>query len=466
MSLRNRLILSFIAIIVLCVGISAVSVSVVLQNYRQQMILIRLDDMTRPISNQIKTLLKGQTTLAQVWISIQQLSVDNNTYVIFVDNKGNLLREASPGNSNQLISVPGGLPHALSQATHGIFTTSTGQDFVYSAYPLGKAVDTVLPRPQTMILCQLRSDLTFVIAGVIAPFVWAGIIVLLISLVLAFFLARSVYRPIQRLSKAADDIARGKYNETVPVVGPEEVKKLAVSFNEMAGKVKESHEQLRHFVADVSHQLKSPLTSIQGFAQAMQDGTASDEETRLKAARIIEDESKRMIRQVNELLELSRMQAGQVKMSKEPVDIKEILLRCQEIFALRLEEKKITLKNKIDSSAIIIADADRLEDVFSNLLDNAIKNSPSQGEIEVILHNQGNSVEVTIIDSGPGIPPEQIPYVFNRFQQSSGLRTGFGLGLSIAKEIIIAHDGKIEVSSNPGEGAKFTVTLPLDTAKS
>jgi len=466
MSLRTRLILSFIAIIVLCVGISAVSVSVVLQNYRQQVILIRLDDMTRPISNQIKTLLKGQTTLAQVWTSIQQLSADNNTYVLFVDNKGNLIRQASPDNSNALLNVPSGLPHALTQATHGIFTTSTGQDFVYSAYPLGKAVDTVLPRPQTMILCQLRSDLAFVIAGVIAPFVWAGIIVLLISLVLAFFLARSVYRPIQRLSKAADDIARGKYNETVPVVGPEEVKKLAVSFNEMAGKVKESHDQLRHFVADVSHQLKSPLTSIQGFAQAMQDGTANDEETRLKAARIIEDESKRMIRQVNELLELSRMQAGQVKMSKEPVDIKEILLRCQEIFALRLEEKKISLKNKIDSSVIITGDADRLEDVFSNLLDNAIKNTPSQGEIEVILHNRGNSVEVTITDSGPGIPPEQIPYVFNRFQQSSGLRTGFGLGLSIAKEIIIAHDGKIEVSSNPGEGAKFTVTLPLDAAKS
>ena len=467
MSLRTRLILSYVLIIVLCLGISAASVSVVLQNYREQVTFLRLDDMTRPISNQIKTLLKGQTTLAQVWTNLQQLSEDSNIYILLVDNTGNLLRQASPDNSNQPLDVPSGLPHGMSKEAHGIFTTSAGQKFVYSAYPLGKALDTLFPRLQTLILCQPMSDLTFALAGELTPFIWAGIIALLISLVLAFFLARSMYRPIQRLSKAAGNIAQGQYDETVQVEGPDEVQKLAASFNEMAGKVKESHQQLRHFVADVSHQLKSPLTSIQGFAQAIQDGTAGDEETRLKAASIIEVESRRMIRQVNELLEFSRMQAGQVKMAKEPVDIKEILLRCQEIYALRLEEKKITLKNKIDSSAIISGDADRLENVFSNLLDNAIKNTPSQGEIEVKLHHSGNSAVVTVEDNGPGIPPEQIPHVFERFQQSSGLRSGFGLGLAIAREIILAHGGKIEVSSNPGEGAKFTVILPLsDIAQS
>ncbi len=465
MSLRTRLILSFSLIIVLCLGISAVSVSVVLQNYRDQVILMRLDDMTRPISTQIKNLIKGQTTLVQVWTSVQQLAKDNNTYILLVDDKGDLLREASPDNS-QPVEVPNGLPHGISQASHGIFTTSSGQKFVFSAYPLGRAVDTVPPRPQTLVLCQPRSDLAFVIVGVINPFIWAGIIALLISLALAFFLARSVYRPIQRLSTAASNIALGKYDEAVPIAGPEEVKRLAASFNEMADKVKASNQQLRHFVADVSHQLKSPLTSIQGFAQAILDGTAGDEETKLKAARIIEDESRRMIRQVNELLDLSRMQAGQVKMRKEPVDIKEILLHSQEIFALRVEEKKIKLKNNLGPSALVSGDEDRLEDVFSNLLDNAIKNTPQQGEIEVLLQNQGDFAEVIIADSGPGVPPEQLPHVFERFQQSSGLRTGSGLGLAIAREIVLAHGGRIEVTSNPGEGARFRVTLPLKTAKS
>jgi len=462
MSLRMRLIFSYVLIIVLCLGISAASVSVVLQNYREQVTFLRFDDMTRPISNQVKTLLKGQTTLSNVWVSIQLLAKNNNTYVLMVDDKGDILRQASPLDSNQPLDVPGGLPHNIAKDTHGIFTTSTGQKYVYSAYPLAKALDTLFPRLQTLVLCQSRNDLMLVITSDLPPFIWAGMIALVVSLVLAFFLARSMYRPIQTLTKAVENIAQGHYDQAVPVTGPHEIKKLAVSFNEMADKVKESNQHLRHFVADVSHQLKSPLTSIQGFAQAIQDGTADDENTRLKAASIIESESRRMIRQVNELLELSRMQAGQVKFVKEPVDIGEILLHCQEIYALRLEEKKISLKNKIDSQIIVSGDADRLENAFSNLLDNAIKNTGAEGEIKISLHNIGNSAVVSVEDNGPGIPPEQIPHVFERFQKTSGLRNGFGLGLAIAREIILVHAGTIEVSSNPGEGARFTVILPLD----
>jgi two-component system, OmpR family, sensor kinase len=462
MSFRTRLFLSYLLLVILCLGVSAISVSVLLQHYRDQIVLIRLDDMTRPISNQIKELLRGQTTLAQAWTNIQQLAADNNTYILFVDDKGNLLREASPGGSSNPLSVPEGLPHGISQPAHGIFTAASGKEYVYSAYPLSRAGETLIPRPQTIILSQPRSNLAFVVSGLINPFFWSGIIALIISLVMAFFLARSVSRPIQALSKVAGNIAQGRYDEKVTPTGPAEIKALATDFNEMAEKLKDSQQQMRHFVADVSHQLRSPLTSIQGFAQAMLDGTASDEETRQKAARIIEDESKRMIRQVNELLELSRMQAGQVKMAKEPVSIRDLLLHCQEIFALRLEEKKITLKNEMEYSGFVNGDADRLEDVFNNLLDNAIKNTPQYGEIKVITRpDEHQSLNITIADSGPGIPPEQIPFVFDRFQSSSGLRSGFGLGLAIAREIVINHGGQITVASNPGEGTRFTVVLPL-----
>ncbi len=462
MSLRTRLILSYVLIIVICLGIAGVSLSVVLQNYRDRVAMTQLDAMTRPIYVQVRDLLRGQTTLLDVWTSVQQQAQDNNAYILFIDDRGNLLRQASPVPSAQTLSAPDGFPHGISQPAHGIFTTSTGQKFIYSAYPLGKAMDMLLPRTQTLVLCQPRGTVATILAGIINPFIWAGVIALLASMILAIFMARSVYRPIQSLSKAAGDIAQGKYDEAIPVTGTGEIKGLALSFNEMAARVKESQQHLRHFVADVSHQLKSPLTSIQGFAQAMLDGTASDEATRQKATRIIVDESKRMIKQVNELLELSRMQAGQVKMSREAVDVREMLLRCQEIFALRLEEKKISVQNQIGPLPVITGDADRIEDVFSNLLDNAIKNTPLQGEIQIAGHSlEDKAVEVTISDSGPGIPPEQIPHVFERFQQSGGMRSGFGLGLAIAREIVLAHRGEIKVSSSPGEGATFSVTLPV-----
>jgi signal transduction histidine kinase len=464
LTLRTRLILSFLLIIVLCLLLAALSVSVVLQNYRDQVTFLQLDNMSRPIANQVKNLLKGQATMLEVWASIQQLSSENNAYIIVVDEKGLSLRQASPDASSELLVVPGGLPHRISKDSHGVFTTASGQKFVYSAYPLGKAVDVIAQRQQTLVLCQPRSDPVIALTRVLRPFILAGIFALLISLALAFFLARSVYRPIMRISKAAKNIAQGHYDDRVPESGPPDVKELSVSFNEMAGKVQQSQQQLRHFVADASHQLRSPLTSIQGFAQAMLDGTASDEETRLKAVRIINDESRRMIRQVNELLELSRMQSGQVKMNSEPVDMRELLSHCQEIMSLRLEEKKIRLKNEMDPVPTVQGDADSLEDVFSNLLDNAIKNTPVMGEIQLTLKSQNNQVEISIADSGPGIPPEQIPHIFERFQQTEGLRSGFGLGLAIAREIIISHGGSIEVTSNPGEGARFKVNLPLKVA--
>lgn len=465
MSPRSRLFLSYVLIIVVCLGISAVSVSVLLQTYRDQVVMTRLDDMTRPIFVQIRSLLRRETTLAVAWTAVEDQAQGNNVYVIFVDDKGGAVRQASPSPSDTPLSAADGFPHSISQPAHGTFTTTSGQQFVYSAYPLGRLPSLQSNRPVTLVLSQPRGSIAPILAGVINPFIWAGLIALAISLVLAFFLARSVYKPVQRLSRAAEAISHGRYDEPVPLTGPEEVRGLAASFNDMAGKVKDSQQQLRHFVADVSHQLKSPLTSIQGFAQAMLDGTASDEATRQKAAGIIADESKRMIRQVNELLELSRMQSGQVKMAREQVDLKDLLLHCRDIFALRIEEKKITVKDQMGAAPAIPGDTDRLEDVFCNLLDNAIKNSPQGGELRLALNSaDGKFVDVSIADSGPGIPPEQVPHVFDRFQQSSGLRTGFGLGLAIAREIVLAHGGKIEVTSNPGEGARFTVTLPVAAA--
>jgi two-component system OmpR family sensor kinase len=463
MSLRLRLVLSYVLIVVLCLGIAAVSVSVLLQNYRDQVNMTRLDDMTRPIFVSIRSMLvRGQTTVADVWSSVQEQAQRNSVYILFVDDKGNLVRQASPQDNLPNLIVPQGFPHGLTQQAHGLFTTASGAKYVYSAYPLGRALDPLINRPETVILCQPRSSVLAIMTGLINPFIWAGLIALAISLLLAFLVARSVYKPIQRLSRAAENMSQGNYDQEVPISGPPELKSMALSFNKMAVKVKQSQTQLRHFVADVSHQLKSPLTSIQGFAQAILDGTANDSQTRLRATQIISDESRRMIRQVNELLELSRMQAGQLKMAKEPVDIQEVLQRCHEIFIPRLEEKGIKLIERWEATGTIMGDADKLEDVFCNLLDNAIKNAPPQGEVQII-SRQGpeHSLAISIADNGPGIPPEQLPYVFERFQQSSGLRGGFGLGLAIAREIVLAHSGKIEVESAPGEGATFRVTFAL-----
>jgi signal transduction histidine kinase len=462
MSLRTRLILSFTLIVFLCLFIAAIAASVFLQGYREKTTVTKLEALTLPIYIEYRALAAGTTTLAEVRTKLQQEAERNNIYILLVDNNGNILWQFTPRpvSSNFNISKAN-IPHNITQPTSGIFTTINKQKFVYAAFPIARSETVGTLASQTLVLATPRAaSLATIWAGLFVPFLVAGLIALAVSIALAVLLARSIYKPAQRLAQAADNVAHGNYDQEVPATGPKELKGLAVSFNEMSKKVKESQQYLRHFVADVSHQLKSPLTSIQGFAQAMLDGTADDTETKTKATQIIVDESKRMIRQVNELLELSRMQAGQVKMVKEPVDIKEVLTHCQEIFALRLQEKSLHLTNKIEPLMPVLGDVDWLEDVFGNLLDNAIKNTPPHGEIDITARTAGENIEVVISDSGPGIPPEQLPYVFQRFQTGAGLRSGTGLGLAIAREIVLAHKGKIEVTSSPGEGARFTVTLP------
>jgi signal transduction histidine kinase len=450
-------------------SIVAIAVSLMLQGSRDKLALARLDEMTRPIYVQFTTLSAGQTSWTEVIANLREQARQNNIYILLLDNTGKVTNQITPTGTQggQLIEVqPDEIPAGISSPERGIFETTDGQTFIYSAYPIGRAVDTrVASRFNTLVLAAPRGRIIAIGVTLVRPLLQAGFIALGISTIIAIVLARSIYHPVQRVSQAAERIAQGRYDQEIPIAGPKEIKGLAMRFNEMTRKVKESQQQLRHFVADVSHQLKTPLTSIQGFTQAILDGTAQDSDTRERAVEVIDEESKRMIRQVNELLELSRMQAGQLQMTQELVDIKELLLHCQEIFSLRAEEKGIRLTTQIEPLTPVTGDADRLEQVFINLLDNAIKNTPAQGEVSIIAHNNAdNSVQIAVADNGPGIPPEQLPHVFERFYQAGGLRTGTGLGLAIAREIVLAHSGRIEASSEPGALTKFMVTLPTATA--
>jgi len=466
MTLRTRLILSYAFIVVLCLGIAAAVVLAMLQDSRDRLAMSRLDDISIPVYVQFRSLAQREASWSEVWTNLNEQALKTGVSIFLVDNEGNVLSQAIPRQSakQRFIELP---PRDTSddspESYRGTYETPAGQTFIFVAYPTTTAASGSQSSSgvRTLVLSLPRSEALTLWADLVRPFLWAGLIALGVSVVIAILLARSVYRPIQQVTEAAGMMAEGLYDQEVPIAGPKEVKGLAAGFNQMARQVKLAEQRLRYFVADVSHELRSPLTSIRGFAQAILDGTAGDKDARERAAQVIEDESKRMIRQVDELLELSRMQSGQIQMAREPVDMKDLLEHCQEIFTIRAEEKDLLLKMQIEPLMPVVGDIDRLEQVFSNLLDNALKHSPAGGEVNIIGRNTTSStVEITVADSGPGIPPEQLPLVFERFYQASGVRTGAGLGLAIAREIVLAHGGKIEAKSAPGEGTEFRVSLP------
>jgi signal transduction histidine kinase len=361
---------------------------VVVQGYRDRFTVVHLDDIARPIYVQVRTLVRTEASVDNIWARLEEQAENNNVYVLLLNDKGEIIRQASPqpGEKQSDIAVPSGqLPSRITKYENGTFVASSGQTYIYTAYPVGSLFEFQRTQAiKTLVLAVPRGQALVILISLVHPFLFAGLIALVVSIIIAFFLARSIYRPVQRVTQAAERVAQGQYDQEIEVAGPKEVRGLAASFNTMSQQVKQAQERLRHFVADVSHQLKSPLTPIHGFAQAIIDGTASDNTTRLKSARIIQDESKKMMRQVDELLELSRMQSGQLRLVKEPLDIEELLKQCREVFALRAEEKGLRLSMDIPLLPRISGGFDRLEQVFSNLLDNAIKNSLAGGEIQII----------------------------------------------------------------------------------
>jgi signal transduction histidine kinase len=338
---------------------------------------------------------------------------------------------------------------------------ASGAHWLYSLEPLpdGAWLMVAAPRPSVAVWSVFTDEL-------LAPMLQGGLVALAFSLILAFLIARWIADPLQRVVAAA----RGFPAEGVaalPERGPREVQDLTRAFNAMIARVQSGQRAQREFVANVSHELKTPLTSIQGFAQAILDGTADTPQSRSQAAQVIHAEAGRMQRMVVNLLDLARLDAGMMSFRMAPVDAAMLLGSIREKLQPQAEAAGVTLELRAaDGLPQLTADGDRLAQVFTNLVDNAIKFTPRGGTVALGARAGGSEIHFEVRDSGPGIPAEALERVFDRFYQvdrsrAGGARHGAGLGLAIVQEIVQAHGGRISVRSQPGHGTAFSMVLPL-----
>ena len=313
------------------------------------------------------------------------------------------------------------------------------------------------PVPALQFLQRFRNTLT-------QPLAQAGLIALALGVILAALISRSIARPLHQVAETAQALTDGDLNARAPIEGPEEVRRLAQTFNEMAQHVQISQQAQRDLVANVAHDLRTPLTSIQGFAQALVDGTASTPEIRQRAANTIYEEAQRMHRMTNALLDLARFEAGEIELHQERVDLVHLARTRVEHFALHAQETGVALTVKADAQVIVTGDKGRLEQVLDNLLSNALAHTTAGGRVTVIVSAAPPWAELAVTDTGTGIPSEDLPRIFERFYRGDKARkgTGTGLGLAIAREIANAHNGTVHAESVVGVGSKFTVRLPLE----
>jgi len=288
----------------------------------------------------------------------------------------------------------------------------------------------------------------------------AGFFILIMAVFVGIRSLRRISRPLDDLVDASNKVADGDFSARVEVKGPPEIRTLLHGFNSMAEKLQINDQQRRNMLADVSHELRTPLTIIQGNVEGVLDGMYPADEARLKS---ILEETQVLSRLIEDLRTLALAERGGLHLSKESTNLGELIRDTVAGFDSQIEEKNVNFELDIAQMEDVDVDPQRVREVLSNLIGNALRYAPIRGVVKVSLIESGSDPEkealLTVEDNGLGIESADLPHVFERFYKSSD-SGGMGLGLSIAKYLVEVHDGKIWADSTSGQGTKISFTLP------
>jgi two-component system sensor histidine kinase GlrK len=292
-------------------------------------------------------------------------------------------------------------------------------------------------------------------------------VAILLVIVTSFFITRSITKPLAILMEKTKEISKGTFEEDLNITSPPEMMELTGAFNSMCAKLKLVDKMKSDFFSSMSHELRTPLTSIKEGIGLLRDGvggTISDKQKKLLA--ILSEESKRLIDLVNSLLDFSKMEAGMMTYSFGQASLTPLIERATTEMIPLIESKKITFQTKIDERLPMLnMDRERILQVLRNLIGNALKFTPEGGQVRVSAVGLNREVRVSVADTGPGIPKENLSTIFEKFHQAhsdnSGQKKGTGLGLAIVKYIITAHGGRVWAESELRQGSSFNFVLPV-----
>lgn len=357
--------------------------------------------------------------------------------------------------SDEPLQVDSDLSGLLSENHYIYFQTLENNETV-----IGYVI-ACIPSTSTSTLVQTMTKM------IILACMW----VMCAAIIASYFISERIVRPIRNLSKAAKSFAAGQFDVRVQVTGNDEIAELGIAFNNMAANLATLEDTRRTFLANVSHDLRTPMTTIAGFIDGILDG-AIPPEKQSYYLQIIATEVRRLSRLVSSLLDISRIQAGERKFTMASFDICELARQILISFEQRIDEKKLDVSFESDADMMyVIADSDAIHQILYNICDNAVKFSCEGGAYRIRIWEQEKEkkVYVSVYNEGQGIPADDLPHIFDRFYKSDKSRgldkTGVGLGMYIAKTIIDAHGETITVRSTQGEYCEFVFSLKKDASR-
>ena len=501
-SLRQRLMLSHLVVIILAMGLVAFTLLSFLENYFLQSTEDSLIAQARftvqtlipnaltagpavvtqsPLNNAIQQQagnLKLQTMpltpaasalnsldLSALANTSLQLGTQLDTRVRLLNMQGAVLIDSAQPETISDLSGDSLVARALQGQYASRLDTTSDTPTVAVAMP-------VLVDGQTIgvaYLSQSLRDVLTVLNDLRSRLLLATLIALALSVLVGWWLSRRITRPVQQLTTAAEAVAAGHFDQAVQVNSRDELGRLSHTFNDMTSRLQAARQMQVDFVADVSHELRTPLTSIKGTIETLREGAVNDLDVRDRFLETAEAETDRLIRLVNDLLVLSRVDSAALNLIRKPTNIGQLAQAIADRLAQQAQARDLKIEVAIDPDVPLAwADADRIEQVLLNLLDNAIKYSRPGGSITLrVAAAPDRLVLVQVIDHGRGIPADELPRVGERFYRVDRARSsgGHGLGLAIAQSLVRAHGGELWLESEDGVGTTARFTVPALSTK-
>ena len=391
-----------------------------------------------------------------------------NGVVFFSDIEGNTLLCTEDGLcKHEVNKISGTILSSMSDGTQYQEFGRLGGIYSKPHYTVGTPV---LVDNQTHVIgyvfCSAPADtISELIADVVKMFLIACIFSILASCVIIYLITRILARPLKQMSRAAKSFGQGDFSVRVDYHSSDEIGELALSFNQMADSLAELEMARKSFIANVSHELKTPMTTIGGFIDGILDGTIPKEQEK-QYLTLVSDEVKRLSRLVRAMLNVTKIEAGETKLNTEPINIRDTIITTLFNFEKKIEDKNIDVRGLAEmEKLVVLGDEDLIHQVVYNLIDNAVKFCNDGGYLEFASAKDNELAFIHIKNSGSGISREEINHVFDRFYKTDKSRSldknGVGLGLNIVKSILDLHGGNITVGSVLGEYTEFIIGLPL-----
>ena len=456
-------ILTLIIFMLLTTTLTNIIESFMINNHKENML-----NVAETISEEYITAYTDQTQMSALNFEYQIVVLSNHidSRIWILSSDGTVRIDSEKGvNSFQNVLMQN---ESIEKAQNGEIVTLKGNFYGLSNTPLVSVVYPIMIDNTTKgiivmhsLYPQIKKEANYFFKLTIICLLLS----LLFSIMLMFIFSRRITKTFQQMNKTARSIANGNFESRIMITSNDDVGELATNLNFMAAELGKLEEMRRSFIANISHDFRSPLTSIKGFVQAMLDGTIPYENQE-KYLTIVLDETDRLTKLTNEILLLTKLENNGVNLEYSEFDIHLIIREVLTKFERKINDKKIHITLLIDEKQImVLADKDKIERVIYNLIDNAVKFCTKGNKITIESTKYKDKVNISIKDTGPGINEDEIKYIFNRFHKADRSRgedkKGTGLGLSIVKEIITAHKETINVNSKLNVGTEFVFTLTL-----